>query len=337
MASGWASPGCSPTRPPRWPGSNERSGDPANSQRRLLETSPRRGPTTTWPTSCAACSTSAACCSRTVGSHDARRAYRPRRTARSRPAGRGRRTAWRPGSWAASAAYVDGDWDDALRIARRRDDSPPPPAEAALAVGGPAGPRGPRCSAVLDTCARPAQAAGNATVSSLILAGAAAIDLHGDRGDLKAALAAHDDAVDTVSRMWESTYFQARVRLSALMIGQLATAAADASADERAAMTCRGGELAEVAEEAYARGLRRWKVSGPRDRRGSSGCARSWRGCTGRPAASTPRSRRSWSGPGRTRSRRSGRSGTPSSRPGPRPGWPPSCAPPVTRPAPDRS
>ena len=34
----------------------------------------------------------------------------------------------------------------------------------------------------------------------LILTGAALIDLHGDRGDLKAALAAHDHDVDTVSR-----------------------------------------------------------------------------------------------------------------------------------------
>ena len=147
--------------------------------------------------------------------------------------------------------------------------------------------------AVLDTYAAPAQL-WDTDGLFLILTGAALIDLHGDRGDLKAALAAHDHAVDTVSRMWESTFFLARVRLSALMIGQLATAAADASADERAAMTCRGGELAEVAEEAYA--PRVAPLEGDRARGAgvdAPAALPSWRGCTGRPAASTPRSRRS--------------------------------------------
>ena len=57
----------------------------------------------------------------------------------------------------------------------------------------------------------------------------AAIELFGQSGDSAAAIAIHDDAVEWVSTMWQRLAFQAQVRLAALLLGQLATAAATAT------------------------------------------------------------------------------------------------------------
>ncbi|MDQ2848196.1 MAG: AAA family ATPase, partial [Actinomycetota bacterium] len=73
-------------------------------------------------------------------------------------------------------------------------------------------------------------------------AGFAAIDLYGDAGDLAAAAAIHDEIVDKLSTMWTSALFPGRIRLSGLLLGQLAAAAAAAGSAERAAMVARGRE-----------------------------------------------------------------------------------------------
>jgi ATP/maltotriose-dependent transcriptional regulator MalT len=241
---------------------NERSGDPENSQRRLLEIVSKARANNDHPNELRALHNIGSVLFENGRIADARQAFG---TAMDRALELGR--PWAPYGMEARlmgaiAAYVDGDWPDALHILDATMNSPPPQAEAALASAALQVHASRGDVSVLDTYAhlRPLW---DTDGLFLILTGAALIDLHGDRGDLKASLAAHDHTIDTVSGLWESSFFLARVRLSALMIGQLATAAADASADERTAMTCRGAELAEVAEEAYARGLRRWKVIGP--------------------------------------------------------------------------
>jgi DNA-binding CsgD family transcriptional regulator len=64
----------------------------------------------------------------------------------------------------------------------------------------------------------------------------------------------HDELVSTLSRVWTPA-FQARVRLSALVLGQLASAAAGRPAAERAALTERADELL-AAVDAVARRIR---------------------------------------------------------------------------------
>jgi DNA-binding CsgD family transcriptional regulator/tetratricopeptide (TPR) repeat protein len=241
---------------------DERSGDPENSQRRLLEIVSKARANDDPANELRALHNIGSVLFENGRINDARQAYA---TAMDRALELGR--PWAPYGMEARlmggiAAYVAGDWDDSVRILDRASNSPPPPAEAALAsaVLQVHASRGDRSA--LDTYAhlRPLW---DTDGLFLILTGMALIDLHGDHGDLDASIAAHDATVEAVSRLWESSFFLARVRLSALMVGQLASSAAGASADEREAMVERGGELAEIAEEAYARGLRRWKVVGP--------------------------------------------------------------------------
>ena len=93
-----------------------------------------------------------------------------------------------------------------------------------------------------------------------ILVGAAAIDLHGDRGDTASAVKAHDEAVESVTRLWQVPTFDARVRLSALLIGQLATDAARTPGESRKHLVEAGTVLADAAEEAarYSRSMQRF-------------------------------------------------------------------------------
>ena len=72
-----------------------------------------------------------------------------------------------------------------------------------------------------------------------LLSASAAIDLRGDAGDLDGAIAIHDEMVDLLTRLWRPG-FQARLRVSALLIGQLATHAAQASTAERRRLLERG-------------------------------------------------------------------------------------------------
>ncbi len=159
-------------------------------------------------------------------------------------------------------SYVAGDWDDAARTLDVTGEAPPAPAEAALA------------SVAIQI------AAGRGDVTALdrvpgqqpwwdrdgmlsVLSGGALIDLHGDRGDLCAALTAHDHVLEVILDLWQSRYFLARIRLGALVLGQLATRAVTSGEAERAELTARGAELGADAEETLARGLRRFKLVGP--------------------------------------------------------------------------
>ncbi len=168
-------------------------------------------------------------------------------------------------------AYVCGDWDDALAILDATGEAPPEPAEAALT------------SAALMVWASRGDVSALEALAHVrsqwdsdgmlsILSGGALIDLYGDQGDLDAAQAAHDHVLEVIRHHWDSHYFMARIRLSGLMIGQLATAAGRASADQRGGLVDRGAELAAAAEETLSRGLRRWKVVGPEGRAWMSRC-----------------------------------------------------------------
>ena len=79
-----------------------------------------------------------------------------------------------------------------------------------------------------------------------LLSASSAIDLHGSAGDLSAAIAVHDEVVELLSRVWRPR-FQAQLRLSALLLGQLAGHAATAAGTQRRELLARGEELAEVA------------------------------------------------------------------------------------------
>jgi DNA-binding CsgD family transcriptional regulator/tetratricopeptide (TPR) repeat protein len=143
-------------------------------------------------------------------------------------------------------AYMIGDWDLAHSIGDCSGETPPALARAFLTAV---------CLEV---------AAGRGDTDALTRAewlrqwwekdGLAAIatagpmiELLGQQGDVAAAQALYDDAVETVGRVWGTVEFEARIRLAALMLGQYASAAAHAGTVERAEFASHGAELAKTA------------------------------------------------------------------------------------------
>jgi DNA-binding CsgD family transcriptional regulator/tetratricopeptide (TPR) repeat protein len=123
----------------------------------------------------------------------------------------------------ALVAYVRGEWDAALDLTTMSGQAPPPIPEATLlgirslvCVG-----RGDPSSEQLLAQLRPLWALDGLVGIS---AGAAEIDWYGARRDVAGVLASFDRAVEIVGVAW-SEAFQARIRLTALVLGHLADAA----------------------------------------------------------------------------------------------------------------
>ncbi len=143
----------------------------------------------------------------------------------------------------AVVAHVAGDWRLTDQTVDVTGEAPPGLAEAVLAAIGMevAAGRGDAGALGLLPRLRPWWQRDGLIA---IISGGAAIDLLGQRGDLDAAQAMHDDVVTSVGALWERPAFQARIRLGALLFGHLAAAAGHAGVTERAALLRRGDELA---------------------------------------------------------------------------------------------
>ncbi|MDN5853395.1 MAG: AAA family ATPase [Actinomycetia bacterium] len=162
---------------------------------------------------------------------------------------------------ASISAYVAGDWDEAKRLADVSGDAPPALAEAGLAA------------AEMQVAAGRGHTKALDLVPSLrpwwykdgmiaILEGGAEIDLHGDAGDVSASIAAHDAIVEAVGKL-QWTWFPARIRLAALVLGQLACHASVASETERHGLVTRVDELIEAADGVLSEADRRGRPMGP--------------------------------------------------------------------------
>src|SRR5699024_12225043 len=92
--------------------------------------------------------------------------------------------------------------------------------------------------------------------------GGAEIDLHGDAGDMSSAISAHDAIVEAVGKL-QWTWFPARIRLSALVLGQLACSASGASVAQRSELVTRVDELIEAADGVMTEAERRGRPTGP--------------------------------------------------------------------------
>ena len=153
---------------------------------------------------------------------DARRLYLEA-LARSKASGR----PWSP--WgldaravAALAAYILGDWDGVLSLTDTSGEAPPPLAEAYLRSVSLDVEAGRGTAEALDHIAaiRPFWERDGAMV---LYCTTAAIDLYGDRGELEAARDFHDDAIATLHRLWPGSIMWLRLRLSAVLVGQIAS------------------------------------------------------------------------------------------------------------------
>jgi DNA-binding CsgD family transcriptional regulator/tetratricopeptide (TPR) repeat protein len=154
-------------------------------------------------------------------------------------------------AFTAIVAHVTGDWQLAAETVAVGGQSRPEFAEALLAAVG------------LQLAADRGDADGLDRIAGLrawwqrdgliaISSGAAAIELLGQTGDLAGAQAMYDDVVASVSKLWQRMTFHARIRLNALLLGHLATAAASSSVSERADLAARGGELAAASDAVVA-------------------------------------------------------------------------------------
>lgn len=155
--------------------------------------------------------------------------------------------------------YMRGDWPEVERVTSTAGESPPEFPDTLLR------------SVWVAVLAARGDSAGVEALTSLrswyekdgliaILSGTAGIDIHGDRGDIASAIKAHDDAVQAVTRLWRVQTFNARVRLSALLIGQLATDAARTPGESRQDLLVLATGLADAAGEAarYSRSMHRY-------------------------------------------------------------------------------
>lgn len=149
------------------------------------------------------------------------------------------------------AAYELGDWPHAEGILGTEGEAVPQPARALLQ------------SAHLYVAAGRGETAALAVLPQVrrwweteglvaLLSASAAVDLHGDSGDLEGAIGIHDEVVELLTRLWRPG-FQARIRLSALVLGQLGTHAAHTTTAERRRLLDRGEELAVVVAEVWQR------------------------------------------------------------------------------------
>ncbi|KNX38523.1 helix-turn-helix transcriptional regulator [Luteipulveratus halotolerans] len=79
-----------------------------------------------------------------------------------------------------------------------------------------------------------------------------AVDAQGGRGDLDAMLKTYDDVVETFTRVWSMPSFDARIRLSALAIGHIASAVVQGRA-KASAYAERVASLAAAVEDVVAK------------------------------------------------------------------------------------
>ncbi|MFL6066020.1 MAG: AAA family ATPase [Friedmanniella sp.] len=85
---------------------------------------------------------------------------------------------------------------------------------------------------------------------------AAAIDLHGNAGQLDDAIAVYHDAVECVSRIWRTDEFQGQIRLAAVLLGQIAAQLPGVPEQRRPELLKLGAELAAAADRSCAMGRR---------------------------------------------------------------------------------
>ncbi|WP_353647495.1 AAA family ATPase [Nakamurella sp. A5-74] len=134
------------------------------------------------------------------------------------------------------AAVGLGEWELAAEIVDVSGDDPPELSRAALAVVSLllAAGRGDRPGAerLIPVIDRGAAVDGMIAVNQAF----ALIDLHGDADDLPAARAAFDNSNTILTTMWATDHFQARIRLTALLLGQIGTHSGAASTDRTAAV-----------------------------------------------------------------------------------------------------
>ncbi len=142
--------------------------------------------------------------------------------------------------------YVCGDWESSLALADTSGETAPATPAAVLAGVGLQARAGRGDPTAVDTLPDLRPYWEHEGLIAILCAGAA-IDIHGDAGDLAAATAAYHDVVESIGRLWELPSFQGQIRLATLLLAQLTAEAGRVGADARAALAARAPALVEDA------------------------------------------------------------------------------------------
>jgi len=151
---------------------------------------------------------------------------------------------------AAITSYTIGDWDAALRAVDVSGQSPPPMAEALLAAVKLSVLAGRRESGALELLEVTRIWWGRDGMTAL-LAGGAAVDVYGDRHEIDAVIAVHDDVIEKLRHLWQGSTIWVQIRLSALVLGQLANHAPRAAQLELAALGASGVRFVAAAADVW--------------------------------------------------------------------------------------
>ncbi|MEO8887702.1 MAG: AAA family ATPase [Jatrophihabitantaceae bacterium] len=150
--------------------------------------------------------------------------------------------------------YTRGDWDGALRTLDISGESPTALAEALYAsavieirVG-----RGDSAAEVAFGDLRPWwEREGRIALNSVV----AALELYEQDARVDAALALLDNGVELLSKLWQDTWFLARIRLSSLAVAVVAAAIAGTPDSARAALVERARPLVEDGRTSAEKGV----------------------------------------------------------------------------------
>jgi DNA-binding CsgD family transcriptional regulator/tetratricopeptide (TPR) repeat protein len=162
---------------------------------------------------------------------------------------------------AALVTYTTGAWDETLALTDVSDRQPSALAESLLAAAQLTVHAG-RGDDLLGL-ARHLRPWWERDGQIAVVGGGAMIDLLGDRGQVEDAVATYDDIVDCLSRLWGNATSPAGIRLAALTLGQLGTAAGVAAGHQRPTLAAQGARLVGEAGAAEADERARGRQHGP--------------------------------------------------------------------------
>lgn len=152
--------------------------------------------------------------------------------------------------FSALVAYMRGRWDETLRLCTVGTDAPAAfeayLAATALQVAGARGMVG----EIERTL--PMRSLWRHEETAAIHSTAGLIELYGLEGDLSSARRMFDDVVDLHARVWSDPDFPARIRLTALLLGQYASAVESLSSDQRSELLSQVPDLIDGVERSAA-------------------------------------------------------------------------------------
>lgn len=162
-------------------------------------------------------------------------------------------------------AYMVGDWVAAESVADSADSHPPPAPGAlleSLRLIVAAGRGDPAAESLVDR----SRGTWSEDGWNAILAGGAAIDVYGDDGRLDRAEQTYDEVIAVVSRVWAVPWFFGQVRLTGLLLGQMAQNIASVPHADHADLVQRAIAISDIGEQTLEARAQTSRPMGPEGR-----------------------------------------------------------------------